>query len=59
MQNTSIPVISSFNTRVKIICSSNALLPEVNFLYCPIFFVLTKNLHTAHTPTEIRQDLLH
>ena len=26
-------------------------LPQGNFLYCPWFFILTKNLNTARSPT--------
>ena len=26
-----------------------------NFLYCLRFFILTKNLNTAHTPTEMKK----
>ena len=32
-------------------------LSQGNFLYCPNFFRLTKNLNTALTPTEIKQNL--
>ena len=35
-------------------------LSQGNFLKCPRFFILTKNLNTAHTPTtEMKQNLLH
>ena len=30
-----------------------------NVLYCPIFFMPTKDLHTARTPTELKQNLMH
>ena len=26
-----------------------------NFLYCPRFFILTRNLNAARTPTEMKQ----
>ena len=29
-------------------------LSQGNFLYCPTFFILTKILNTAHTPTEMK-----
>ena len=34
-------------------------LSQGNFLHCPRFFILTKILNTAHTPTEMKQNLLH
>ena len=34
-------------------------LSQGNFLYCPKFFIPTKVLHTACTPTELKQNLLH
>ena len=30
-----------------------------NFLYCPKFFILTKTFCTVHTPTKMKQNLLH
>ena len=30
-----------------------------NFLYCSRFFILTKDINTAHTSTETEQNLLH
>ena len=32
-------------------------LSQGNFLYCPVF-MLTENINTAHTPTEMKQNLL-
>ena len=29
------------------------------FVYCPRFFIPTKNLNTARTPTEMKQNMLH
>ena len=37
---------------------SSQNLSEDNFLYHPRFFTLTKNLNTARTPTEMKQNLL-
>ena len=30
-----------------------------NFSYCPRFLILTKNLNTTRTPSEMKQNLLH
>ena len=32
-------------------------LSQGNFLYCPKFSTLTKNVNTTHTPTEMKQNL--
>ena len=34
-------------------------LSQGNFLYCSKFFILTKNLNTAFTPTEMKQNFLN
>ena len=34
-------------------------LSQGNFLHCPKLFILTKHVHTAHTLTEMKQNLLH
>ena len=34
-------------------------LSQGNFLHCTKLFILTKHVHTTHTPTEMKQNLLH
>ena len=34
-------------------------LSQGNFLYCPEFYIPTKNVTTTPIPTEMKQNLLH
>ena len=43
--------------KMLFLCFTN--LTQGNFFYCVRFFILTKNLNTVHTPTEMKQNLLH